>query len=368
MSSGRTGIGSVSHRSSCHLDSSGIMSDFLNAPQFESYVLRLTENALDPANVVSGKCFLCGGQPTNGKGEHVLPKWLQNRFNLWDSKLGLQNGSLLPYRNLRVPACARCNGEVLGKTESYVSTLSASNIPNWTTSDSYEAGRWMAKILIGILYKEASLLRDRRQPALGAIFPPDAMDEMFLLHLLVQSWRKLILFRAIHTQHPFTLYVYSLLEDEEYGAFNLSTNIFGKSICMRFGDLGLVFVGDGGLQHEMGVLGPYELAHQCLHPIQFDELAARVHYKSALRDATHSYLHAEDADTFRFQQMAVVPYTKIKLPDGSDRVFKPWSLEALAEVFRRYEVPGFEYLIDESGEAAFTRLVDENGQKLSFKN
>lgn len=332
------------------------------------YVLHLTERALEPNNIIAGRCFLCGGQPTNGKGEHVIPKWLQNRFNLWDSELGLLNGSLLPYRSLRVPACAMCNGEVLGRTERYVSKLSADNIPVWTVADSYEVGRWMAKILVGILYKEASLLRDQRQPALGAIFPPEAMDEMYLLHLLLQSWRKLILFRAIHTQHPFTLYVYSLAEDEEFGSFNLSTNIFGRSICMRFGRLGFAFVGDGGLQHEMAVRGPYNLARQQLHPIQFDELAARVHYKASLRDATHSYFHAEDAETFRFQQMAVVPHTKIKLPDGSDRVFKPWSLKQLAVVFERYEVPGFEYLIDEAGEAALTRLVDENGQKLSLKD
>lgn len=343
------------------------MPDFSRATLPADYAFRLTERALNPVNISAGRCFLCGGEPTKGNGEHVIPKWLQNRFNLWDSKLGLLNGSLMPYRNLRVPACSVCNGEVLGKTENYVSKLSADNILKWSVSDSYEVGRWMAKILVGILYKEAALLRDQRHPELGPIIPPDAMDEMFLLHLLLQSWRKVILFSAIHTQHPFTLYVYALDEDKDYGSFNLSTNIFGKSICLRFGDLGFAFVGDGGLQHEMADLGPYGLARQQLHPIQFDELAARVHYKSALRDATHSYFHAEDADTFSFQQMAVVPYTKTKLPDGSDQVFRPWSLKQLAEVLESYKVPGFEHLIDEAGEAVFTRLVDETGQKLSFK-
>lgn len=343
------------------------MSDFSRATLPADYAFRLTERALNPINISAGRCFLCGGEPTKGNGEHIIPKWLQKRFNLWDSKVGLLNGSLMPYRNLRVPACSVCNGEVLGKTENYVSKLSADNISEWSVSDSYEVGRWMAKILVGILYKEAALLRDQRHPELGPIFPPDAMDEMFLLHLLLQSWRKVILFRAIHAQHPFTLYVYALDEDKDYGSFNLSTNIFGKSICVRFGDLGFVFVGDGGLQHELADLGPYGLARQQLHPIQFDELAARVHYKSALRNATHSYIHVEDADTFSFQQMAVVPYTKTKLPDGSDQVFRPWSLKQLAEVLESYKVPGFEHLIDEAGEAVFTRLVDETGQKLSFK-
>lgn len=343
-----------------------IMSDFISAPQFEGYVFQLTERALEPENIVSGKCFLCGCQPTSGGGEHVIPKWLQKRFDLWDDKLVLLNGSFLPYRNLRVPACAKCNGEILSSTEGCVSRLSAADISNWTASDSYEVGRWMAKILLGFLYKEATLLRDRRNPALGTIFPPHAMDEMFLLHLLVQSWRKKIQFRTLHTQHPFTLYVYPLSRDPNYGEFNLSTNIFGKSICMRFGDLGFAFVGDGGLQHEMENLGPYRLARQHLHPIQFDELAARIHYKSTLRDATHRYVNSEDPKTFLFQQTAVVPYSKHKLSDGSDRVFQQWSDEELAKMFERYNVPGFEHLINEAGEASYTRLVDERGQKLSL--
>lgn len=325
--------------------------------------MNLTQQALKVENVIAGRCFLCGGLPTKGKGEHVFPKWLQQRFDLWDKSLTLLNGTSIQYRNIRIPACEECNGRVLGRTESFVSELRGSNVCNWSHHHSFEVGRWLSKILVGILMKEASLFRDRSSPELGMIFPPEDVDELLLMHLLIQSWRKIIRFNTLHAAHPFTLFVYEIENDMDFSSFNLSTNMLGKSLCIRFGDLGFAFVGDGGLQHEMAELGPYGLGFKKLHPVQFDELAARVHYKSSLRNATHSYLHFESPEKFEFNQVKLTPYTNVKLSDGSDKVFREWSSAELALVFRRYGVPGSNLLIDENGEASYTFLVHENGDK-----
>jgi hypothetical protein len=248
----------------------------------------------------------------------------------------------------------------------YVSRLGGASLCDWSHSHSFEVGRWLSKILIGILIKEASILHDRSSPELGTIFPPEGVGELVLMHLLVQSWRKVILFQSLHAAHPFTLYVYEIERDDDFSDFNLSTNLFGKSLCIRFGDLGFAFVSDGGLQHEMAKLGPYDLGFQKLHPVQFDELAARIHYKSALRDATHFYMHFENPERFDFTQVKVTPYTREKLDDGSDRVFREWSLRELASVLENYKVPGWNYLIDHTGEATYTFLIDKNGAKRNF--
>lgn len=66
---------------------------------------------LEEHTYTADKCFLCGTvlTKTNKTEEHVIPKWLQHRFNLWDQKLTLLNGSLIPYRSLIVPCCFQCN-------------------------------------------------------------------------------------------------------------------------------------------------------------------------------------------------------------------------------------------------------------------
>lgn len=39
-------------------------------------------------------CFLCGTNlnKTNRTLEHVFPKWIQKKFDLWDQKISLLNG------------------------------------------------------------------------------------------------------------------------------------------------------------------------------------------------------------------------------------------------------------------------------------
>ena len=332
-----------------------------------NYIWSLTTEALKADNVAAGKCFLCGREPSSGVGEHVIPKWLQKRYKLANEQLTLLNGSLFFYRGLTVPACTFCNNSVLKSTEDFVSKLRPEDIVDWSPKHAFEVGRWMSKIFLGILIKESALSLKQSRPEHGSIVPASYFDELFFIHLLIQSWRKKITFNCLHTIHPFTLYVYQIEEDPNYSDFDISTNVHGKSICVRFGGLGFAFVADGGLQHNSGDLGPFDLAYKKLHPIQFSEIAARIHYKAHLRDATHHYIQHENDDTFTFTQTSVRPYSNIILPDGSMQVFKAWDDRELSGALITYGVPSAERLINEKGKAVFTRLVDEFGNFIQLK-
>jgi hypothetical protein len=239
---------------------------------------------------------------------------------------------------------------------------------SWTPKHNFEVGRWMAKTFLGILIRESALSVNQRRPEQGSIVQANYFEELFLIHLLINSWRKTITFNCLHTVHPFTLYAYQIEEDRQYRDFDLSTNIHGKSICIRFGGLGFAFVADGGLQHHSGDLGPFGLAYRKLHPIQFDEIAARIHYKATLRDATHSYIQHEDHESITFTQTSVSPYSSTRFADGEMQIFKPWNDNELTDALRAYRVPGGEHLIDEKGAAKFTRLVDESGNLLRLSD
>lgn len=332
-----------------------------------NYILKQTETALKPKNIAAGKCFLCGCDPSTGGGEHVLPRWLQKRFNISNKYLTLLNGTRFPYRSLTIPACVDCNTRVLKSTEDFVSKLTRDDLANWTHEHSFEVGRWMAKIFLGFLFKESALSLNRSQPNLGKIMPTEYFDELQFIHLLVQSWRKSIEFNSLHGEYPFTLYAYEIELDDRYGSFDVSTNLVGQSICIRFGALGFAFVADGGLQHHAAEFGPFSLTFKKLHPIQFSEIAARIHYKASLRDATHTYLHQEDQERISFNQMAVSPYSNKKLSNGEMQVFKPWCDAELSEFFEIYGVPSFQHLVSSSGAAIYTRLVDESGSLVQSK-
>src|ERR1700730_12701608 len=62
-------------------------------------------------------CFLCSAplRSKNRSDEHVFPKWLQNRFNLWNQRLDLINLTSIPYRQFTIPCCKTCNNVHLSK-------------------------------------------------------------------------------------------------------------------------------------------------------------------------------------------------------------------------------------------------------------
>lgn len=329
-------------------------------------ILTKSKKALDPESVSSKKCFLCGEDASSGLGEHVFPTWLQSKFGIRDQKLNLLNGTTIAYRNLRVPACISCNTTTLSKTESIICRLQASDLVEPSDLNRFEIARWMAKIWIGILMAEARLPLDRQKPDSGNIFNPKHLDELFLLHLFVQSWRKPAMHGCLHGKGAFSLYTFPLVEDESYANFHFSTNFYGQSVCIRFGQLGIAFVGDGGLQNEIAEVGPFGLNNQILHPIQFDEMAARIHYKASLRDATHDYVHTETPTGIISRQLRVIDFSGRLLEDGSTRIFRDWSNFEFAKFIEMYRVPGWEHLIDQNGEASFTRLVKNDGTKITL--
>ncbi len=42
------------------------------------------------------------GEPTSNE-EHVIPRWMQSRYNLWGQTVAIPNGTTLPYRYVKVP-------------------------------------------------------------------------------------------------------------------------------------------------------------------------------------------------------------------------------------------------------------------------
>jgi hypothetical protein len=169
-------------------------------------VLELTDRAVLDSSITKKGCFACGGPPSSGIGEHVIPKWLQSRFLLFDERLTLLNGTLIPYRNLTVPCCIECNTGFLSKIENTVQPVFLRGGVS-SEEEKLALARWLSKILLGLLIKETSLSFDRSQPILGTIVEPSFIDELRHCHFIMQSARKTTSFRCLHSEFPFSLYL-----------------------------------------------------------------------------------------------------------------------------------------------------------------
>jgi hypothetical protein len=324
-------------------------------------VLELTDRAVLESNIASKRCFACGGPASSGIGEHVIPKWLQNECRLFDERLTLLNGTLIPYRNLTVPCCADCNTGFLSKIESSVQPIFQRG-GVMSADEKLVLARWLSKILIGILVKVTSLLFDRSSPNAGPIVDPGFIDELRHCRFVMQSARKPTSFRCLHDAFPFSLYCYNVSNYRKGHEFDLSTNVAGQSVAIRVRQLGAIFINDGGLQMEVGSKGPFGLSGAELSEIQFKEISARVHYKAALRDATHFYLTFENEASIQLEQLHVRSFSGY-LPGSRElQIFRDWNEDELSYALSAYMGMDRSEIFDEETQTCRTALFDLIGR------
>ncbi len=128
-------------------------------------------------------CFLCGADTPKITQEHVFPKWLQNRYNLWNQKIGLLNRTLIRYRELLIPCCSTCNNEDLSSLESQIAIAVQGGYGACTVLDKRLLYLWVGQLFYGILRKEISLALDRSRPSDGTILPSTTLEGFSNLHL-----------------------------------------------------------------------------------------------------------------------------------------------------------------------------------------
>ena len=135
-------------------------------------------------------CFLCGATGREVTQEHVFPKWLQRRFDLWSQRVGLLNDSLIQYRQLTIPACAPCNNGDLSRLEAAVASAVDGGYAAASSLEPRLWYLWAGKLFYGILRRELSLIRNRANPDEGNIVSSALLKSFSNLHLFLQGIRK----------------------------------------------------------------------------------------------------------------------------------------------------------------------------------
>jgi hypothetical protein len=137
-------------------------------------------------------CFLCGEQlnSNNATVEHVFPKWLQRRSNLWDQTLRLLNGTSIKYRQLTVPCCKNYNGLFLSKIENDMRNAIENGTEFIRRRDKTVIYKWVIKILYCTLYKQLSLKANLKDTSTETIITHEFLAQYRLIFDYMQSIRK----------------------------------------------------------------------------------------------------------------------------------------------------------------------------------
>lgn len=164
--------------------------------------------SLDPAS-----CFLCSAPLTraNRSEEHVFPKWLLRRCNLWDSEMVLLNRTVIRYRSLTIPCCKACNSGPLAALEQQMSGAFTQGAAAVRAIDQQRLFFWLAKFFYGLVFLELTLPRDRAQPSDGSILDPEILRAYAVHHLLLRGLAQPV--RC--NQFPASIFVFDALTFDE---------------------------------------------------------------------------------------------------------------------------------------------------------
>ncbi len=292
------------------------------------------EAVFDPMSPLDlDACFLCGRalQSEDKTKEHVFPRWLLEKFNLWDAQLNSLNDTAIPYRQLVIPCCARCNNTFLSRLEERVRAAVDQGYDAFKALDDVLIYQWVLKIMYGLLRRDASLLADRADETAGSIFPAEMLEDFRHTHSMLQTIR----FETDFLPAPpwsifgFQCHTYS----DPASNFDFLHGLAGMSVALRMSAVGLVVcLEDQGSQRELHGEFIDQFTEHPLHPVQFREVAAMIFYKQALMNRVPKYmtlLPQNEGDKMQVISMPVQGFSTKPIHDT-------WSQATYARILSKY--------------------------------
>jgi hypothetical protein len=166
------------------------------------------------------ECIFSGEVPDNE--EHVLPRWLQSRFNLWTETVTLPNATQLQYKFAKVPVRSSDNTR-FGDIENSISR---------GQFEPQEVYLWALKIHTGMLFRDSTLSLDRSDPSSGTILDVDDFaTEIRIFRWLYKIWDS----GGTISPNPFgSVFVFDALTPKP--EFDFIHNLVSGTVAFQLGD------------------------------------------------------------------------------------------------------------------------------------
>jgi hypothetical protein len=235
------------------------------------------------------ECFVCTKAIGDGERttEDVIPKWILRhlrRLGTQRAHLLLPNLTQIPLNQILLPTCRSCNGGHLSRIEKEVSAAFKTGPTAVRALPERTLRMWCTKIAYGLRRRDMQLATDRTNPASPAIASKQDLEDLGLLHMLLQEIRG-----VVHVPHGHSTFFVFESQTVQCNVcdFDIAVPVgWPNAMMVRLGDVTLM-----GAVDDRGALGSlqsepvFQAAAQLkLHPIQVRALwAILVHRAHLLR-------------------------------------------------------------------------------------
>jgi hypothetical protein len=281
-------------------------------------------------------CFLTGEDLSSPDQKiAVFPDWILDRFSLKDKKFKmLDQVTGIHYDELKLPCSAKVKVAFeqldLEIKEAFENGYEAvKNIPD------EKLFLWMGKFVYGVLYNDIVLeiRRSKKRPnAKEFALSPSLKHRFSKFHLMLQSLIVPMEFKGVKpwsiaiVKVKYSKDVFNYKDEPTNLNFSLGMNGFGIIACLQ--DNGAV------AEKEKNILE--KIDEKILHPIQFEELAARFLYSNyLLKNRGKTTVEVGD------EKVIIASFPPEQTP--ASPLFQAWDDDMFAQVLAGYWEPwGFE--------------------------
>lgn len=287
-------------------------------------------NPLDNIGTLDELCFLSGADRPTDVTLSVFPEWIMDRFELHDKQFKLMDRTKqIPYKNLTLP-CSPAVKDAFERLEEEVKATFEGGYEAIKAFDPHKLFIWVSKITYGTMYHDLRMeMLASRKRGLEVNLSAVLKERLALFHLMLRSFIAPITFvgdlrpwSTTIVRLKYSKDIFNYRDDPVNLIFSLGMNGFGILTCLM--DNGTV-----SKEHQrlIDMIGDTEL-----HPIQFEELCARMQYSAYLLVRKPSYRTRETGTSLEIKALPIVD-------DGKTPVFKPWEDQAFATVLAGYFKP-----------------------------
>ncbi|GAB3931253.1 hypothetical protein [Mucilaginibacter myungsuensis] len=244
-------------------------------------------NPFERFNFSNRNCFLTG-TPVDAEEERiqVFPQWLMTRYALEERPFKLLDESITTYKDLKIPCSTDLNNQFLIPLEEEIAEAFDKGYDAVKALDPIKIFQWAGKLLYGMIFNEVQS-GIKMQYAQGEQFVMSQAIRHKFSHLLLmlQGINHPIIFDEFT---PFSLFLFKVDNAPDEFVYRDEINTLTFSIRLR--DMGLIIClqdNTANLRYHKQLLD--KIGETPLHPIQFEEMCARVFYSAYLFNRLPEY-------------------------------------------------------------------------------
>lgn len=297
-------------------------------------------------------CFLTGEKTDGQQFMPIFPDWLCQEFGLADQPFKLLDESFTTYIKLTLPCSQFAMENFITPLQNKVKAKFKNGYSDFSTLSDLEIFQWTGLMMYGIIVTELKLALSQRENNEPLSIAPSLIKKFTHHHLALLSLTGQIEFDEVKPWSIFLMevkqgaYLFDYRDELNTMIFSAQFNGIGLIICLQDN-------GANAIYHE-------ELYQKTrfikLHPIQFQEFAARIYYSGYLLNPTAEYVISKKEGK---STMSALPYSIMP----GKQLFARWENKTYGQVLEAFwKTWGFvKFEILKNPEKPISFIENENG-------